>query len=363
MRARHLGPRTAFFVVGLLLLGNVVLVPFAISSVFADVVEQSSRTFRLAQADGAAVYVAAHVDLVDLNEWDGEVSLRVTVHQSCGGVCPWGDRLLFVSVFGDTETTEELPPSQLVVIPATTRDVKERIKLPVAGDPIRYPFDRYQLVLGVIVEHLLPDGSVQTLSDTQAQRYVSLSVRARIDRMAMHPPQPLDGRQLQADQDIEPYAYVGLLTFTRPRYLQVLTVLLVLLVTGAAAYAVVLRPLDQLITNSGALVLGVWGIRAILLGTGLSGLTAVDLALSMVILFLLTAVTVRTLYLLKQQSELQFRRRRRRATAAAPPAAAVRESTAYLPDPTPRAATAYVPGRSAEAAAPDGVTPGGGEHR
>jgi len=73
----------------------------------------------------------------------------------------------------------------------------------------------------------------------------------------------------------------------------------VLLVAAAAAYAVFLRPLDQLVINAGALILGVWGIRAVLLGTTLPGLTAVDLALWSVILFLLLAITVRTLWLLE----------------------------------------------------------------
>jgi hypothetical protein len=75
----------------------------------------------------------------------------------------------------------------------------------------------------------------------------------------------------------------------------VLTVLLVLLVTAAAAYAVFLRPLSELIAGAGALVLGVWGIRAVLLGTNVPGFTAVDLSLAVVILFLLGAITARVL--------------------------------------------------------------------
>ncbi len=67
-----------------------------------------------------------------------------------------------------------------------------------------------------------------------------------------------------------------------------------------------MRPLDQLIINSGALVLGVWGIRSILLGTGVPGFTAVDLALAVVILFLLATITVRTLYLLEDSSAVGF---------------------------------------------------------
>src|SRR5207253_11279785 len=79
---------------------------------------------------------------------------------------------------------------------------------------------------------------------------------------------------------------------------------LVLLVSAAAAYAVFMRPLDQLVLNSGALILGVWGVRSILLGSSVPGITAVDLALSVVILFLLVAITWRSE---EHTSELQSR--------------------------------------------------------
>jgi hypothetical protein len=55
-----------------------------------------------------------------------------------------------------------------------------------------------------------------------------------------------------------------------------------------------MRPLHELVINSGALVLGIWSIRAIL-APGTSYRTLIDLALSVVILFLLGAITFRAL--------------------------------------------------------------------
>ena len=88
-----------------------------------------------------------------------------------------------------------------------------------------------------------------------------------------------------------------------------LAVLLVLLVASAAAYAVFLRPLQDLIVNSGALVLGVWGIRAILTPSNISFMTAIDLALSVVIIFLLGAISVRALMFMHDRAELTLLRR------------------------------------------------------
>ena len=57
------------------------------------------------------------------------------------------------------------------------------------------------------------------------------------------------------------------------------------------------------------LVLGVWGVRAILAGTEKPGSTALDLALSVVILFLLGGVTARMLHYLDHRSGFRLLQR------------------------------------------------------
>jgi hypothetical protein len=74
-----------------------------------------------------------------------------------------------------------------------------------------------------------------------------------------------------------------------------------------------MRPLHELVINAGALVLGVWGIRQILTNANYPGLTAVDLSLSIVILFLLSAITVRALLFAHDLAELNWLRRQKKA--------------------------------------------------
>jgi hypothetical protein len=298
----------AYFLVAALLLGILALLPFAMTSIFADVLDQSAKVFEVDPADpNQAVSTTINLQVTAINDWDGTASIRVSTNQSCKDTCPWGDQFLFVSVYGDTSgKSVERPSTQTVTLPANARDVTQMINLPIYGDPIRYPFDSYRLGVGVVVQRILPDGTKQTLTPEEARQYVSMTIQGRIPRTSMNPPQPIDPATLTGAGNDEAYAVVELLTFERPRYLKVLTILLVLLVSAAAAYAVFMRPLDQLIINSGALVLGVWGIRSILLGSSLPGLTAVDLALSVVILFLLATITVRTLYLLEDSSAMHL---------------------------------------------------------
>jgi hypothetical protein len=74
---------------------------------------------------------------------------------------------------------------------------------------------------------------------------------------------------------------------------------------------VFLRPLHDR-GQAGALVLGVWGIRAILIPSNIQYITAVDLALSLVIIFVLGALTMRALVFVHDAAGLALLGRRRR---------------------------------------------------
>ncbi len=150
------------------------------------------------------------------------------------------------------------------------------------------------------------------MSAAEASGHLFLSLQELLPRQIMIGPTLLDPQSLRAPDD--PYDYLDAfeLQFERPRYVRVLAVLLVLLIASAAAYSVFLRPLYDLVLNSGALVLGVWGIHGILTPQNLYYLTAVDLALSMVIIFLLGAITVRAFLYIHDQGGLGWFGGRRR---------------------------------------------------
>jgi hypothetical protein len=302
---RRLRHRTAYLLLVLLLLFIVVALPFAVASMLADLRHSATPNHTVAAIEGQPVdRGSVAVDLIGMNEWEGTVTFRVTAHQECAGPCRWRDRYRFVSIWGDDFQPSDRPTVELVTVPENPRVVTRTFPLPLYGDPLHYPFDRYALALGVAMDWLYPDGREETLTLAQAEEYVTIWASARIPKIHVAPPADptADDPEVQAAARQQPYLFVDVVRFSRPLYLQVLTVCLVLLVAAAAAYAVFLRPLDQLIINAGALILGVWGIRVILLGTTQPGLTAVDLALWSVILFLLVTITLRTLWLLEEDS-------------------------------------------------------------
>ena len=162
------------------------------------------------------------------------------------------------------------------------------------------------------MQRVFADGSVQNLSPAEAAGHLSLDLVNHIPRLTMDDPLPINAQMVPNGAGVYQYVVLKELTFTRPLYLQILTVLLVLLITAAASYAVFIEPVSQLVVSVGALILGIWGIRTILVGGALlPRLSAVDLSLSIVILFLLIAIAVRMLRVLWERGELHLPRRGR----------------------------------------------------
>jgi hypothetical protein len=201
-------------------------------------------------------------------------------------------------------------PSAGVTLSQDNAEISEVVQLPVRGHPIHYPFDSYSLVVGVVLQRLRGNSPPQTLSAAEAKGHLFLSLQELLPRQNMIGPTMLDRASIRAPDDPFEYVEAFEVKFERPTYLRVLAVMLVLLIASAAAHSVFLRPLHDLVLNSGALVLGVWGIRSILTPANLTYITAVDLALSVVIIFTLGAITVRALVFVHDEAGMGLIRRR-----------------------------------------------------
>jgi hypothetical protein len=319
-QTRQLRFRVAFFVTALVALGLVVTLPFSVKSVVDDVLGPATGRVVLVTPRGSGPpevnHIKLHLAVTAIDEVQLLATIRVSGHHHCPG-CAWSNRVLFVALAADDGDADGLPPSAAVTLPPTDVGISATIQLPLRGHPIHYPFDRYLLGLGVAYQRVYPDGRLETLPASEARDRLFLSLQEMLPRNTMQGPFPLDRHGVRSRDD--PFEYVEALevTFIRPPYLRVLAVMLVLLIAAAAAYSVFLRPLPDLVVNSGALVLGVWGIRGILTPSNLYYITAVDLALSMVIIFVLGALVVRALLFVHDEAQLSLLGPRRRAARAA----------------------------------------------
>jgi hypothetical protein len=275
-RARQLSFRIAFFLTSLVTLSIVVTLPFSVKSVVDDILGPvTGRVIKITRDRPDASHwnhTKVHLAFVDLDETQLRASIRVSGHHTCVA-CDWNDRLLLVSVTQDDLDADGMPPSVGVTLSQNNAEISEVVQLPVRGHPIHYPFDSYSLVVGVVLQRLRGNSPPQTLSPAEAKGHLFLSLQELLPRQTMIGPTLLDRASIRAADDPFEYVEAFEVKFERPTYLRVLAVMLVLLIASAAAYSVFLRPLHDLVLDSGALVLGVWGIRSILTPANLNYIT------------------------------------------------------------------------------------------
>jgi hypothetical protein len=302
--------RAGFALIVTLLLVILTMLPFSVASMLNDVLGRSQGHIfpvsAVPHSAAAATHAELHVAVTALDELGQSATLRVSGHHVCRAACDWSDRVIFFALAEDESLTEGLPPSASVTLPPTTAEVTQTVQLPIYGQPIRYPFDTYEFRLGVVLQRILPDGTVQSLTPAEAAGHLFMTFQEQLSHQTMAEPVAIDPRSVPVEYGPYEYLLVLELQFSRPLYLQILTVLLVLMIAASAAYAVFMRPLQDLVVNSGALMLGIWGIRSILTPSNLDYVTAVDLSLSVVLLFLLSAITVRALLFVHDRGELHL---------------------------------------------------------
>jgi uncharacterized integral membrane protein len=240
-------------------------------------------------ADAAFVNIA----VTDIDEARGIVTLTVSGNRACEAPCA-PITAGFFSIGQDAARRLGLPPSAAFDLPIDAGPYTESIALPVSGWPQRYPFDTYVLTLGLTAETTLADGNRVSMSAQQLQeRNVFISLEDSVSQLSMSPPAIVDPASVRSPGASETYLAVDRISWQRPLYLRTLTILLVLLIAASAVFALSLKNLEDLLLGIGGIILGVWGVRSIVVQTDLPDLTWVDIALALIILLLLLALAIR----------------------------------------------------------------------
>lgn len=300
--------RAGFLVVLLFLFFLLVLLPFSVASVVSDMLGlPNGQIFTLFDAPDpeqpGTPFAHFHIAIVNLEEGQQLVSLRVAAERRCVDGCP-DDLVLSLISLNAREVDAENPPAiATVAIKGGSADTTQTVTLPVIGNPVRYPFDTYDLRLALLLERAAPGQQPRRIPRETALGQLKVTAREHLTRMTMAPPRPAPS---DVAAQIRPRGYLSefTMTFERPLYLRVLAIALVLLIAAAAAGAVFMRPITDLFISSGSLVIGVWGVRSILVPGTPTFLTAVDLSLSVVILFLLSAIIVRLAFFFQEKGQL-----------------------------------------------------------
>ena len=262
---------------------------------------------KVTAAEDEGIY--ANLGIIGLDENTGLLTLAVSGNRNCKGPCPTTTMTL-AALDDDADQRRGLPPSETLTLKPEDTVFSQSVQLPVRGQPSLYPFDTYTIWLGAGGTATYADGTVVEFGPATLGERV-LTLQNRIGDMVMLPPVPVDPRHAHAQTDPFTFLAVQSLTFGRPAYLEVLAMVLVLLIAISAALALFTRTVNELALGVGGLILGVWGIRSVLLPTSISTVTAIDLALSWVILLLLLGFAVRAALHFHRHSDLPLPRPRR----------------------------------------------------
>jgi hypothetical protein len=294
-KTRH-GYRVGFLVAVASVIVSVVLLPFALSSLIsADRHPVAQHDFDLTTSHALhGEWTKLNVAAVTISEVAGSMTMRVTGYHYCPKGCDEVERVQFYSVHADPGGALGAPPSASIDLPVGTSEIDQMVTLPISGNLIDYPFDHYHLLLGITLSKVTKSGTTDPLSRIATNSGLEVSVDNAVPRLSLATPTSVHSSTYPSTRIT--YDSLTSLNFTRPTYLQILTALLTMLIVLAAAYGVLFRPFTQIIPTVGGLVLGVWGVRSLLVGSYPPDSTSVDLVLEGAILLLLLAIGVRAVF-------------------------------------------------------------------
>lgn len=245
-----------------------------------------------------------NIAVTDIAEDTGTASMTVSGHRTCTGTCP-GLNLLLLSLDQSATRRGTAPSADLQALEAV-EVFTEDIELPIAGNPSLYPFDVYTIDLAIAGFSIDAAGTPTPLTAANSGDNLTVAVQNQIAGLLMEDPAAISLPRVRDADDLLEAVAGQQLAFGRPIYLQILTVLLVLLIGISGLLALLTRSIDDLLLGIGGLILGVWGIRSVMVPQPLPTLSLVDLSLSAVILLLLIGLAVRAAIHFHRLSELHL---------------------------------------------------------
>ena len=261
---RH-GHRLAFVLTLLLIVVVVVSLPFALESMRTQLFgDQVGDLYDLVTGQPLPPVAPARavspsfisLSLVRLDLGAQLVSLSIAAARTCPTTCPTLDLTLY-AVANTAAARRGVAPSVTVTLRPTDELFLQTVQLPIRGQPSLYPFDVWQLWLGLTITDVRPDGSRMPLAVAQLPSQATVTLQNLLPDFLLAPPTPITPQQVATVHDPLPFAAVDGLVFTRPAYLQVLSVILVVLITVSGVLALFTRSINELVLGVDGLILGI----------------------------------------------------------------------------------------------------------
>ena len=317
----HRSDRLVYLLLVLAIIGLLVAVPFTLRSIGVELLGAQQEVFYDFPGGDPVTLAAAkeleaiesfyNITLLDVDESAGSIDIALSGNRHCENKdCP-ELTVTLIAYNGDVLVRRGLPPTETISIPTDVAAFSDQVTLPIVGWPSQYPFDRYRLRIGVAFARI-EDGKTLYLPPDQVNGYSYGAIQNATRDLIMGPPVevPLD----TVFDPSDPFSPAGVqdVELKRPVYLLVLSVTLVSLITVSSALSLMSRAVNEALVGIGSLVLGVWGVRSVLVPANLGVVSSIDIALSLVIMMLMIGLTVRSAQHIRQRSAINLLPRRSR---------------------------------------------------
>jgi hypothetical protein len=143
--------------------------------------------------DGDAIAAdRSHVTIavVDIDEAAQVATLSISGNRNCQTDCPPPTLALFS--LSDAARRRGLPPSVTLEFPAEDRLFTQSAQLPLRGNPNVYPFDRYELWLGLVIAATRPDSTIQIVQAADLRDRAVFTLQDNVAGLNMQPPVVVD---------------------------------------------------------------------------------------------------------------------------------------------------------------------------
>ena len=113
-------------------------------------------------------------------------TIAVSGNRLCHADCPEVSVTVY-SIAAPGSLTRGLPPSASFTVPGQTGPIASTLVLPVAGDPQRYPFDAYTLILSISSQDTSADGTMAPISKDRLAATAEMTVSNAVGWLQMAP--------------------------------------------------------------------------------------------------------------------------------------------------------------------------------
>lgn len=244
------------------------------------------------------------MSFLSVDEADGLINFVVSGNRQCDK-SPCGKlKVIIYSMHAVEPYRRGLPPSVTFEVDKDEQIFSEQGQLPLIGRPGLYPADRYDLRIAVSIVRENDDGTITEYTEQEFEKQSIATVRNAVHNFLMRPPTEVAPETIDAVDD--PYPFIGAMDvrFQRPTYLTVLAIMLVIMIGISSIITMFSRNVTEALLSVGGIVIGVWGVRSILVPSSVQVITAIDIALSLVIMFLLLGIGFRIVKHLYRESQL-----------------------------------------------------------